>query len=154
MNDVFVSFPFEPPFDAVFEAVEEVVAGRNLNAIRIDQTSPFAESISSAIRQRIRGARLIIGDVTGNNPNVLNEVGQAQAFGKPLVLITQDRPTNAAFNVRDVQLHHYDLGDLTQLRAVIDRAVIEVTSPNETLRSMLIPSTLGRPTRESRFVIP
>lgn len=153
MNDVFVSFPFEPRFEAMFDAVKEVAAKRNLNAIRIDQTSPIAQSISAAILQRIRGARLIIADVTGNNPNVLNEIGQAQAFGKPFVLITQDRPSSASFNVRDVQLNHYDPADLSGFRALIDRALTEATSRNEMLRSMLIPSTLGRPTRDSWFVI-
>ena len=153
VNDVFVSFPFETRFDGVFDAIKDVVNKRNLNAVRIDQTSPIAQPIAAAIHQRIRGARLIIADVTGNNPNVLNEIGQAQAFGKPLVLITQDRPTTAPFNVRDVQLHHYDPDDLLKLRVLIDRAITEATSPNELLRSMLVPSTLGSPTRESWFVI-
>lgn len=153
VNDVFVSFPFEPRFDVVFDAIKDVIAKRSLNAIRIDQTSPIARSISAEIQQRIRGARLIVADVTGNNPNVLNEIGQAQAFGKPLVLITQDRPTNAPFNVRDVKLHHYDPVHLSEVRALIDRALTEATSPNEMLRSMLVPSTLGRPTRDSWFVI-
>ncbi len=153
MNDVFVSFPFQDRFDAIFAAIKQVVVSRSLKAVRIDQTSTIAQPIPTAIQQRIRGARLVIADVTGSNSNVLNEIGQAQALGKPLVLITQDRPTEAPFNVRDLQIHHYNLDDLSHLRELIDRAITETTSPNELLRAMLVPSTLGRPTTESWFVI-
>jgi len=44
MNDIFVSFPFEERFDAVFKTIRDVAARRHLNARRIDQSSLIAES--------------------------------------------------------------------------------------------------------------
>jgi hypothetical protein len=94
-----------------------------------------------------------VADVTGGNPNVMNEIGQAQILGKPLVFISQDSPEDAPFNVRGLVIHRYSLDDILQLKKILYSAIVEATSPNEILRSMLIPSSLGRPTKESRFAI-
>lgn len=153
MNDIFTSFSFDGRFDSVFNIVREVAAHRLFNALRIDQASALAQDISDTIIRRIRDARLVIADITGNNPNVLNEVGLAQAFGKPLVLLSQDSPSNAPFNIRKLQILQYDPHDVHRLRSLVDKALAESTSPNELLRAMLVPSSLGRPTRESWFVI-
>ena len=48
MNDVFVSFPFEPRFDSVFDEIKRVAADRKLNAVRIDETSALALFSDSA----------------------------------------------------------------------------------------------------------
>ncbi len=122
MNDVFVSFPFEERFDAVFQAIRDVVSKHGLNPIRIDQASHVAEPIASEIQRRIRESRLVIADITGNNPNVHNEIGLAQALGKPLVLISQDRPSTASFNVRGLHILTYDIENLTRLRQLVERA--------------------------------
>jgi hypothetical protein len=153
MSDVFVSFPFEKRFDIVFETVRRAATQRKLVAIRIDQSSAISQPISESIHRRIRESRLFIADITGNNPNVLNEVGLAQAHGKPLVLITQDDPETAPFNIRNLQLQRYDPNNLRALNEIISKALVEATSPSELIRSMLVPSTLGRPSRESWFVI-
>lgn len=153
VNDIFVSFPFDGQFDVVFEAVREVAARRDLNAVRIDKSSLLAQPVSDTILRRIREARLVIADITGGNPNVLNEVGLAQAFGKPLVLMTQDEPINAPFNIRHFQILHYTPDNLPRLQQMVQKALSEATSPSEVLRAMLVPSTLGRPTTESWFVI-
>jgi len=153
MGEIFVSFPVESRFDSVFETIRNVAARQKLVAIRIDQSSAISAPIHEAIHRRLRESRLVIADITGNNPNVLNEIGIAQALGKPLVLITQDNPESAPFNIRNLLLHTYRINDLAGLYEVIAKALVEVTSPNELIRSMLVPSTLGRPTRESWFVI-
>ena len=153
VHDVFVSFPFEARFDTVFETIQGVAAQRSLQALRIDRSSFAAEPVAEAIRQRVSESRVFIADLTGNNANVLNEIGLAQALGKPLVLITQDAPADAPFNVRGLRILRYDEQDLLGLRRLVTGALAEATSPNEMLRAMLVPSSLGRPPRESWFVI-
>jgi hypothetical protein len=153
MNTVFVSFPFDGKFDRVFDLVRALSSQRSLNAVRIDQASMLATPIANSVQLRIREARLVVADVTGSNPNVLHEVGLAQAFGKPLVLLTQEDPDAAPFNIRGHRFVRYDPDDLGALRTHIDHALAEETSPHELLRAMLAPSTLGRPSRDSRFVI-
>lgn len=101
----------------------------------------------------MRESRVLIADLTGNNANVLREIGFAQALGKPLVLITQDEQTDAPFNVRSLRILRYSEKDLAALRRLISAALAEATSPNEMLRAMLVPGSLGHPTRESWYVI-
>jgi hypothetical protein len=105
------------------------------------------------MRKAIRDSRLVVADITGQNPNVLHEVGLAQAFGKPLVIITQDHDSEVPFNLRHIRFHRYSLDNLDHLRQIVLRAISRESSPNETLRAMLVPSSLGQPTKDSWFVI-
>ncbi len=152
MADVFASMPFSEDFDSVWRATQEVATEQNLSSYRTDQVH-LAESIPDAVRNGIKQSRFVVADVTGSNPNVLNEVGFAQALGKPLILFCQESPTEIAFNLRNLRILRYDPADLGQLCRLLESALLEVTSPSETLRAMLVPSSLGYPTLESRFVI-
>jgi len=154
MNTIFVSFPFDGQFDSVFDVIRDLASRRQLNAVRVDQKKVFANPpVADSIQRSIREARLVIADVTGSNPNVLHEVGLAQAFGKPLVLLTQEAPERAAFNIRGLTIIRYEPGNFLKHADRVDLALAEETSPSERLRAMLVPSTLGRPTGDSRFVI-
>lgn len=150
--DVFVSYPFCSKFNFLFPVVEKVARKRGLEAYFVNPTvvtAPIAETITKKIRE----SRVVVVDITGNNPNVLHEVGQAQTLGKPLIIITQDDPESAPFNIRSYPMSRYSTDDLDRLEQVIDRGFAEATSPNEILRSMMVPASLGQPTKESRFVI-
>lgn len=150
--DIFVSSPFAVEFDVVFEAIEAVAGKQGLEAFRVDKEFVAVE-IAEEITRKIRDSRMVIADLTGNRPNVLHEVGQAQILGKPLILISRDDPTEAPFNVRGHRILAYSLDDIPDLTRTLDKALAQATTPNEALRSMLVPISLGRPTKESRFVI-
>ncbi len=152
MADVFASMPFSEDFDSVWRAIREVVTKQNLSSYRTDQKH-LAESIPDAVWNGIKQSRFVVADVTGSNPNVLNEVGFAQALGKPLILFSQGSPTEIAFNLRNLRILRYDPVNLGQLCGLLESALLEATSPSETLRAMLVPNSLGYPTLESRFVI-
>lgn len=113
----------------------------------------MAEPIAQSIDRKIRESRIVVADITGSNPNVLHEIGQAQSLGKPLVIISQDDPQSAPFNVRSLRIHRYNPEKLADLRGVVNLALSEATSANEILRAMLVPVSLGLPTKESKFVI-
>lgn len=149
---VFVSIPFDSSFDKIFQAIEHAANEKKLKAYRVDQEH-FAKSIPDSIEREIRESIIFIADITGNNPNVLNEIGQAQALGKPIVLISQDSPTNAPFNIRSLQIKMYSTEALNKLIIMLRQAFSETTSPNETLRSMLVPGSFGRTMESHKFVI-
>lgn len=153
MNTVFVSIPYNGRFDGLYDLVSHLASRQQLQAIRVDQLQKTTEPVATLIHRLIREARLVVADVTGNNANVLHEVGLAQALGKPLVLLTQDPPESAAFNVRGFTLIRYDPHLWEQLEQKLSRALAEATSPNELLRAMLAPSTLGWPGVDTRFVV-
>lgn len=150
--DVFVSIPFAPEFNEVFQAISQVASERGLKAYRID-AEHLAVQIAEDIERKIRDSRFVIADVTNNNPNVLNEIGQARTLGKPLILISQDSPSEATFNIRGLRILNYSRKLLDDLKKILRRALSEATSPNEMLRAMLVPNSLGRPTQDSRFII-
>jgi hypothetical protein len=147
----FVSLPFNPEFDGTYRTIERSAAENNLTAYRVDQQT-FATSINYSIEKAIKECVVFISDITGNNPNVLHEIGQAQTLGKPMILISRDSPSSAPFNIRNLQIKTYSKDDLHSLGLLLHKAFSETNSPNETLRSMLVPESL-RPSAPHKFVI-
>ncbi len=155
MSYVYVSIAYDDDSESVYEAIKAASDRRSLSTIRTDRGFVTRGPVSVQVHRQIRDSRVVVADISGSNPNVMNEVGLAEAFGKPLILITRDNPESAPFNVRNLQLLKYQLKieELRSLQEQLERALSQATSPNETLRAMLVPSTLGTPTRESWFVI-
>lgn len=85
----FVLMPFGGQFDIVYRTlIAPVATDSGLSVIRADEmTAPG--SVFEQIRVAIQQARLCIVDLTTNNPNVLFELGLAQAAGKPIILLSQ-----------------------------------------------------------------
>ena len=63
----------------------------------------------------ICGARVVVADLTGGNPNVAYEVGLADTVGKQVVLLAQD-PEGVPFDFRGARLIVYSLDRLGELR--------------------------------------
>jgi hypothetical protein len=87
---VFVLMPFDPKFNDIYKfgikgATEDVGA----YAERLDEQI-FVEGMLDRIFNQISRADVIVGDMTGRNPNVFYEVGYAHALGKITLLLTQD----------------------------------------------------------------
>jgi len=66
---------------------EVVQAG--FRAIRTDEVSPEFRFIDQ-IRLAIKESAVVIADLSGNNPNIMYEIGLAHALGKPVILISTD----------------------------------------------------------------
>jgi hypothetical protein len=152
MPTIFVSMPFSDNFNRVFSIISESAKKLGLTTLRIDQKTG-ATSIVDEIQQELRNSKIVVADITGNNPNVLNEIGRAQMLDKPLILLSQDNPTDAPFNIRGLRIYKYDLNTFHALANYLEKSLLDATSPSEALRSMIVPSSLGRPTPESKFII-
>ena len=63
---------------------------------RIDREVVGEEPLTAAIEKRLRTAPLVIADLSGNNPNVLYELGFRRAHGKPFIGISR-KPGDSAF---------------------------------------------------------
>ncbi len=128
----FVSLPLEEMFGPVFEAVAKVVTLRGLEAVRSerihDQTTP---SVVATIEQEIRDSRFIIADLTGSHANVLQEVRYASELGKPRILISQEAPEQATFNVQGLNIHPYDVEDLDRLQSLLLTLAVDLSSTEE-----------------------
>ena len=74
--------------------------------------TPESGDIGNVMRQvllRLEQADILIADITGNNPNVLYELGVYHSFGKPYVIIKEDIPeadaTATAFDIAEYRFH-------------------------------------------------
>ncbi len=152
MHEVFISLPFRKEFDGVSETIRQAAQQNGLAAYRTDDEYQ-AVLLAQEIRNRIAECQVLVADVSESNANVYHEVGLAQASGKTLILLTRETPTRTAFNIQGLRMIKYDSSNLQALSNDLVLALVEVSSPNEMLRAMLVPRSLGRPTGDSRFVV-
>jgi hypothetical protein len=66
-----------------------------------------AHEVITDVWTAIIGARIIIADCTGRNPNVFYEIGMAHVAGKPVVPITQ-RNADVPFDLRHIRYLLYE----------------------------------------------
>jgi nucleoside 2-deoxyribosyltransferase len=85
-------------------------------------TKPLVEKV----RDYLRRSDIIIADVTGRTPNVMYELGYADAIGKPVILITQDRIEEAPADIRHSEFIKYSLADAANVVAKLDNAVSNI----------------------------
>jgi SIR2-like domain len=122
----FVMMPLSQRFDEVYRLLIAPVALNNgLTVLRADEMAGPG-FIMEQIRTAVQQSRLCIADLTGSNPNVLYEVGYAQAAGKPLVLLAEEA-SSLPFDIAHQRLILYGT-DLEAAKAVLQRAISIVLS--------------------------
>lgn len=95
------------------------------SANRADQsfsTKPVREKIADYIRD----ADIVVADCTGNNPNVLYELGIAHAMDTDVVLITQDAMDQVPSDIRLFEFIKYDLGYHREFLTKLDAAISDL----------------------------
>lgn len=87
----FVLMPFRPNFDTLYSAIiKPTMTEMEIKCKRGDEKYG-TKSVISDIWQCIQRAGVIIADLTGQNPNVLYELGLCHAINKDVIIITQNR---------------------------------------------------------------
>jgi hypothetical protein len=79
--------------------------------------------ILDKIKRQIRTADLLIGDVSGSNPNVFYELGLADAWDKKIILITSDPVEEAPVDIRHLELIQYDLARNVEFLSALNKAI-------------------------------
>ena len=87
-NLIFVLTPFHPNFEDDYDTIKEICSEGDLICTRGDEEY-FSSDIFPHILKKIVESRIIIANVSGRNPNVLYELGIAQAMDKPTILIAK-----------------------------------------------------------------
>ena len=107
---IFAAMPFDPAFDDVFfvgvQAAAHSIGG---HAIRVDQVMHGTDAVAETQRQ-IRDCRAVVADVSTSEPDVLYELGFAQALGKPSVQICCTSYDDLPFMVRNRETILYHQG--------------------------------------------
>jgi hypothetical protein len=86
---VFVAMPFAEAMNDTFHyGIQNAAHAAGLLAERADLAT-FTGDVMEWVRERIAGAKLVVADLTGGNPNVYLEVGYAWGKGIPTVLLAK-----------------------------------------------------------------
>jgi hypothetical protein len=97
---VSVMMPFDGRFDQTYRKIREVAEAIGMECRRADNIWEHNTVIQDVISLIDRSA-IVVCDCTGKNANVFYEAGIAHAFGREVVLITQN-PDDIPFDLR----HH------------------------------------------------
>ncbi|MFL6233109.1 MAG: RICIN domain-containing protein [Thermoanaerobaculia bacterium] len=103
----FVLMPFRRPFNGYYEQIlKPVIIQAGFQPSRADEiygTGPIIDDIFRSIR----GATVLIADVTGKNPNVNYELGIAHALERPVIILSQS-VDHIPFDYRQIRSILYD----------------------------------------------
>ena len=100
----FLAHPFQPDFDPVRKIVSDTLSMKGYVSKSAKETA-HPSRITDTIRFSILECDIMLADITESNPNVFYEVGWADASGKYVVLLTQDK--DIPFDVRTEKVISY-----------------------------------------------
>lgn len=117
---VFASMPFARKYDDTFlVGIQPAALSLGAVAERVDHNGQ-AGNVVAQIQTMIRAAKVIVADLSDSRPNVLHEVGYAEALGKPVIQICSSPSSRLPFNVRNNQTIQYSIGQTSKLRKKLD----------------------------------
>src|ERR1051325_2090077 len=123
----FIIMPFHKKFIPVRDMIKDVVCDAiQGTAIRADDIFEVGEVVAQ-VRAAIEQSDFCVADITGNNPNVMWEIGYARALGKSVVVLRQ-HSEQIPFDVRTERFFKYSLADLTAAKMPITRAIKTIES--------------------------
>lgn len=109
-NSCFVLMPFSPSYDTEYKRViQPAVEAAGLECIRGDEIYSKPQ-ITADIWKSLRGARIVIAELTGRNSNVFYELGLAHAIGKPVIIITRSED-DVPFDLKGLRYVYYNVDD-------------------------------------------
>ncbi len=122
----FIVMPFSAELNFFYLYIQKYLKEKHgINVERGDHQI-LTKPIMDKVRDQILAADVIIGEVTGGNPNVFYELGIANAFGKPIVYITRDKPESSPVDIRQFEHIHYDLSNHVEFLSKVDNAILNV----------------------------
>ena len=117
---VFVIAPFDPEGRRVQDIVGRAIQETGLRVVQHSDTIRPGAELTSTILEAIRGADLIIADVSRQNPNVLYEVGFAHALRKPTILLISTKSgSGLPSDLAGLQYIMYDPANLDRLADLV-----------------------------------
>lgn len=110
--------PLGEEYSKVREVIAQMLLEIGVEPIPVENVAS-KEHIIEVILRSINQADFIIADLTGNDPNVMYEIGFAQALRKPLFLIVQQDSQPLPSDMSGHLFFVYDLSHLEQLQLTI-----------------------------------
>lgn len=127
---VFYLTPFSKAHSSEFEVVLDVCNRNGLTCRRGDEEF-IDRNILSHVVKNITSSRLVIANITGRNPNVLYELGIAQALGKPTIIISKTLD-DLPFDIQENRVITFK--DHEELRRELTNGLVRVLADGPTPR--------------------
>jgi hypothetical protein len=118
--------PFRPELNYFFLFLQTYLHDKHGLHVERGDHQYLTKPLMEKVREQVVASDVILGDITGSNPNVFYELGIAFTIGKPVIFLTQDPPENAPVDIRQFQFIHYDLGRHVEFLAALDNAIRSV----------------------------
>ncbi len=107
----FVMMPFAAPLGDYYESVyKPAIEKAGLVPVRADAEIFGSGKIMDQIWSGIRGAKVLVAELTTRNPNVFYELGLSHALEKPVVLISSNEG-DVPFDLHHIRVIYYDMQD-------------------------------------------
>ena len=121
---IFVLTPFHRKFEQDFYTIKEVCHSVGLKCIRGDEFYLQGDIFSEMLKFILK-AEIIIANINGRNPNVLYELGIAQALDKPVILISK-QPENLPIDIKSRRFLIYK--SIPELEKMLKNELIKLFS--------------------------
>ncbi|MCK5535684.1 MAG: hypothetical protein KAI79_02595 [Bacteroidales bacterium] len=95
---IFILTPFHDDYHEDYKVIRDVCTASGFKGFRGDENY-FKSDIFPEMLKLIVKSNLIIANINGRNPNVLYELGIAQALDKPVLLISKE-PENLPIDIK------------------------------------------------------
>jgi len=115
---IFSIISFNREFEDISITIREAVLKSNHEYIRADEVNNQYFFIEKMIEDEIKKADLIIADISGQNLNVMYELGFAKSLNKPIIIIAQ-KGEMIPFNVSHQRIIFYERNKLFELQHVL-----------------------------------
>lgn len=120
---IFILTPFNDNYAEDYNVVREVCTSAGFKCFRGDETY-FKGDIFPQMLKLIVKSNLIIANINGRNPNVLYELGIAQALDKPVILISRE-PEKLPIDIKSKRFLIYR--DYKELQEMIRQELINIS---------------------------
>ena len=122
----FVVMPFRPDLNYFYLYISKHL--REKHGLRVERGDHriLTKALMDKIRDQILESDVILGDITSGNPNVFYELGLANAYGKPIIFLTQDAPKDAPVDIRQFEFIEYNLQQHEEFLRKLDNAIQNV----------------------------
>jgi len=113
---VFAAMPFAPKYDdTFFVAMQPAALEAGAECVRVDHAQ-FTGDVVAEIRRLINKSVAAVVDLSDSRPNVLYEMGLAEALGHPIIQISSTGSANLPFDVRNNKTIDYSIGQTAKLK--------------------------------------
>ena len=125
VRPAFLAISYAPEFEPVKTLVRKAAAAVGFECeVTGDLKTPG--NIMDQVWTGIRGADVVVAEITGRNANVFYEIGLAHALGKEVILISQE--SDAPFDIKASRRVTYQTSDLEGLRKQLEAAFAAISA--------------------------